>query len=128
VVVDAPCHHNSLTGRVPWKYRESERVLARKWEELLPIHTNLSSIGSWLVDGSAPPDGTGPTEEPVPDPERAQTSPGMAEIVSRLRREQVALNAELEQARLKVASMQASPFWRAREVYAGIRRRLSPKR
>ena len=45
VVVDAPCHHNSLTGRVPWKYRESERVLARKWETLLPIHTNLSSIG-----------------------------------------------------------------------------------
>jgi hypothetical protein len=52
----------------------------------------------------------------------------MAEIVARLRREQVALNAELEQARLKVASMQASPFWRAREVYTGIRRRLSPKR
>ena len=29
VVLDALCHHNSLTGRVPWKYRESERVLAR---------------------------------------------------------------------------------------------------
>ena len=42
----------------------------------------------------------------------------MADLVTRLRREQVALNAELEQARLQVASMQASPFWRAREVYA----------
>ena len=50
VVLDAPCHHNSLTGRVPWRYRESERVLARKWQKFLPIHTNLSSIGSWLND------------------------------------------------------------------------------
>jgi hypothetical protein len=128
VVVDAPCHHNSLTGRVPWKYRESERVLARKWEELLPIHTNLSSIGSWLVDGTDTPAPVGPPEDPDSDREGAPASEGMAEIVSRLRREQVALNTELEQARLKVASMQASPFWRAREVYAGIRRRLSPKR
>ena len=128
VVVDAPCHHNSLTGRVPWKYRESERVLARKWEELLPIHTNLSSIGSWLVDATDTPDPVVASEEPVPDRAGAQAPAGMAEIVARLRREQVALNTELEQARLKVASMQASPFWRAREVYAGIRRRLSPRR
>jgi hypothetical protein len=48
----------------------------------------------------------------------------VAELVTRLRREQVALNVELEQARLQVASMQASPFWRAREVYAGLRSRL----
>ncbi|HTZ08598.1 MAG TPA: glycosyltransferase, partial [Acidimicrobiales bacterium] len=44
VVLDAPCHHNSLTGRVPFAYRTSERVLARKWPGQLPIHTNLSSI------------------------------------------------------------------------------------
>jgi hypothetical protein len=129
VVIDAPCHHNSLTGRVPWKYRESERVLARKWEVLLPIHTNLSSIGSWLIDGADTPDPTplrndGLAEDDVPD-RTGPASPAIAELVTRLRREQVALNAELEQARLKVASMQASPFWRAREVYADIRRRLS---
>jgi len=122
VVVDAPCHHNSLTGRVPSKYRDSERVLARKWQKLLPIHTNLSSIGSWLIDGGDMGDAA---EEVSPehDPQRWE-SPAVAELVTRLRREQVALNVELEQARLQVASMQASPFWRAREVYAGLRSRL----
>jgi hypothetical protein len=117
VVVDALCHHNSLTGRVPWKYRESERVLARKWKERLPIHTNLSSIGAWLLDSEI-------LDEPVVDDAAQPQGPGaVADLVTRLRREQVALNAELEQARLRVASMQASPFWRAREVYARIRDR-----
>jgi len=132
VVVDALCHHNSLTGRVPWTYRESERVLARKWEKMLPVHTNLSSIGSWLIDGSdavgvpAGPDEPTPAQAPVAD------SPGrpgaLADLVTRLRREQVALNAELEKARLQVASMQASPFWRARQVYAAIRDRVRRRR
>ncbi len=132
VVVDALCHHNSLTGRVPWKYRESERVLARKWESALPIHTNLSSIDSWLIDGSgeeasgATPDdregavGGGTEASGPPD--------AIADLVTRLRGEQVALNAELEKARLQVASMQASPFWRARQVYASLRGRLSRRR
>jgi hypothetical protein len=49
----------------------------------------------------------------------------VADLVARLRREQAALNVELEQARLQVASMQASPFWRARQVYASLRDRLA---
>jgi hypothetical protein len=45
VVVDALCFHNSLTGSsVPSAYREAERVLARKWPDHLPIHTNSSTI------------------------------------------------------------------------------------
>jgi hypothetical protein len=52
----------------------------------------------------------------------------VAALVTRLRREQGALNAELEQARLQVASMQQSPFWRAREIYAGLRDRMSRRR
>jgi hypothetical protein len=123
VVVDAPCHHNSLTGRVPWKYRESERVLARKWEDRLPIHTNLSSVGAWLVDETG--DGDLPSTHAVSEEAGEVGTSAMADLVNRLRREQVALSTELEQARLQVASMQASPFWRARQVYAGIRARLS---
>jgi SAM-dependent methyltransferase len=120
VVLDAPCHHNSLTGRVPSKYRESERVLARKWEKLLPIHTNLSSIGSWLIDATEPPDELVTDHDAQPG-----KTPAIADLVTRLRREQVAISSELEQARLQVASMQASPFWRARQVYAAVRERLS---
>jgi hypothetical protein len=126
VVLDAPCHHNSLTGRVPSKYRHSERVLARKWEKMLPIHTNLSSIGSWLVeeaDTDTAPDGADGAAGVA-----APGAPAVAELVARLRREQVELGTELEQARLQVASMQASPFWRAREVYAALRSRLRPRR
>ena len=131
VVVDALCHHNSLTGRVPWKYRESERVLARKWESLLPIHTNLSSIGSWLIDGSAGGEAPGlgetaPAGGPVGD--TAGPPDAIADLVTGLRREQVALNVELEKARLQVASMQASPFWRAREIYAAVRDRIARHR
>jgi hypothetical protein len=129
VVLDAPCHHNSLTGRVPWKYRQSERVLARKWEKLLPIHTNLSSIGSWLTNGADGPDE--PVTIVVPAEAQADAtgqSEGIAELVTRLRGEQRALNTELEQARLQVASMQASPFWRARQVYAAVRDRLTRRR
>jgi hypothetical protein len=127
VVLDAPCHHNSLTGRVPWKYRESERVLARKWEKLLPIHTNLSSIGSWLIDGSDNSEDR-PEEAGTDEGAESGPSPTMAALVTRLRREQGALNAELEQARLQVASMQQSPFWRAREIFAGLRDRVSRRR
>jgi hypothetical protein len=127
VVVDAPCHHNSLTGRVPWKYRESERVLARKWEKMLPIHTNLSSIGSWLLDGGEPPVEAGSAETTPPNGASSDpsTPPGVAALVARLRLEQAALNVELEQARLQVASMQASPFWKARLLYVALRERVA---
>jgi hypothetical protein len=129
VVLDAPCHHNSLTGRVPWKYRESERVLARKWEAQLPIHTNLSSIGAWLIDGTESPELPSVEGEPGDTQLGPREAPAaVAELVIRLRREQAALNVELEQARLRVASMQESPFWRAREIYAGIRDRVFRRR
>ncbi len=129
--LDAPCHHNSLTGRVPWRYRESERVLARKWEKFLPIHTNLSSIGSWLNDRAdaerADTDGADAGVVSVLDEAVVDSSgqpAAIAELIARLRHEQRSLNVELEQARLQVASMQASPFWRAREIYARMRGRV----
>ena len=135
VVVDAPCHHNSLTGRVPVHYRRSERVLARKWEAMLPIHTNLSSIDSWLLGPDDDGDGVPPADDGRGrDGAGGEARDGggadaeVAALVARLRREQVALNGELEQARLRVASMQASPFWRAREAYAALRSRLARRR
>jgi hypothetical protein len=134
VVLDAPCQHNSLTGRVPWQYRQSERALARKWEAMLPIHTNLSSIGAWLLDdhveGRPEPEelGAGPADEGAGAATDRAGVDAMAALVGRLRREQVELNVELEQARLQVASMQASPFWRARQAFDAVRSRLLPRR
>jgi hypothetical protein len=131
VVLDAPCHHNSLTGRVPVLYRSSERALARKWPGMLPIHTNLSSIDTWLLDtdDAAVTQGASDTADEAAGAALGDGgAAGTAELVARLRREQVALNVELEQARLQVASMRRSPFWRARELYASTRQRLTRRR
>jgi SAM-dependent methyltransferase len=119
VVLDAPCHHDSLTGRVPVSYRDSERVLARKWSSMLPIHTNLSSIGAWLLDQ---PETITPSRPPEDGEGHAEQVAG---LVDRLRAERSALTTELEQARHQVASMQASPFWRARELFVRLRDRKS---
>jgi hypothetical protein len=127
VVLDAPCHHNSLTGRVPWKYRDSERVLARKWHDRLPVHTNLSSIDTWLLTEAAPEAAPQAAFEGDGAPDPTQPA-AIADLVTRLRREQVALGMELEQARLQVASMRASPFWRAREVFASLREKVRGSR
>jgi len=128
VVLDAPIHHNSLTGRVPAHYRASERVIARKWRELLPIHTNLSSIDTWLMDAPAEDASGDGAVELDEDGARPVAPDALTGLVGRLRREQVALNRELEQARLQVASMKASPFWRARERVDALRRRLRGSR
>jgi hypothetical protein len=126
VVLDAPCHHNSLTGRVPATYRDSERVLARKWREQLPIHTNLSSIDAWLLDTPGTVNGSDSGDGPDGVGADGDTSPAaIAELVARLRDEQAVLNVELERARLQVASMKASPFWRAREVFAALRDKIA---
>ena len=122
VVLDAPCHHNSLTGRVPFAYRASERVLARKWPAQLPIHTNLSSIDTWLLDPAGEDGAAAPVGEAPPEPGTGDGAEVVA-LVDRLRREQVVLHTELEQARLQVASMQASPFWRARRLAVALLRR-----
>jgi hypothetical protein len=108
---------------VPWKYRDSERVLARKWHDRLPVHTNLSSIDTWLLTEAASV--AAPGGEPASDPSQPAA---IADLVTRLRREQVALGMELEQARLQVASMRASPFWRAREVFASLREKARGSR
>lgn len=118
VVLDAPLHHNTLTGRVPTQYRQSERVVARRWRDMLPVHTNLSSIDTWMLEDDA---------AMAAEPElEAPADPGaVTELLHRLRAEQAAVHRELEQARLQVASMRASPFWRARQLLVGWRDRAA---
>ena len=100
VVVDAPVPPQLPHRPSPSKYRDSERVLAgRKWETLLPIHTNLSSIGSWLIDGpdaAGEPAGTDAAVSATPRADGTDQA-AVADLVTRLRREQTALNVELEQ-------------------------------
>lgn len=119
-VLDAPCHHNTSTTRVPLGYRQSERALAKKWSGLLPIHTNLSSIGDWLLSEPSPPD-PALSDAAGPEPDAGVH----ASLVGSLRAERAALGRELEMARLQVASMEASPFWKLRRLVLGLRHRLS---
>lgn len=44
VVLDVPCHHNSLFSALDDAYRHAEAVLAAKWPRELPILTNSSTI------------------------------------------------------------------------------------
>jgi hypothetical protein len=44
VVLDIPCHHNSLYADLDDAYHHSESVLADKWPRELPILTNSSTI------------------------------------------------------------------------------------
>jgi len=90
---------------------------------MLPIHTNLSSIDSWLLEG--PSRGTGSGSDSA---DEAPDTLGTSALVTRLRDEIAALSAEIERARLKVASMHASPFWRARERFMSVAERFRRSR
>jgi len=123
VVLDALCQHNAK-GRIPANYRDSERVFARKWRSLLPLHTNISSIDDWLIDEDA----TRPAALAVPEPPETEDAGTMVELIARLRAEQAALSAELERARVQVASMRSSPFWLAREAVVAALGRVTGRR
>jgi len=129
VLLDALCHHNSLpSAEVDSAYRASEDVMAQKWSELLPICTPCSVIESgsvtWriarleeqlehLVQQLDEARSGAVTAQEENDRQRIDTAAALEETV-RL----------LDEAKLQISSMEASPFWRARQSYAGVRGRL----
>ncbi|HTZ10746.1 MAG TPA: hypothetical protein VMB72_16865, partial [Acidimicrobiales bacterium] len=72
-------------------------------------------------DAPAAPDDDGAADADAAAAPAPADGAAVAALVDRLRHEQVVLHTELEQARLQVASMQASPFWRARRLYMALR-------
>ncbi len=108
VVLDALCYHNSLTSlQVPPDYQLSEDVIARKWPDLLPIRTLCSVIGSDSTDRRL-----------------AELEGQLDETLRQLDVLRSERKLEQDETALRIASMEASPFWRAREFYARVRARL----
>lgn len=114
-VLDAICHHNSLTGDVPPAYSQSEDVIAAKWRQHLPIATICSVI------------------------ERSSTQRRLAQLEARTQQADASIGALVEErdaardalheSQLRIAAMEASPFWKLRQRYAAaralVRRRIS---
>jgi SAM-dependent methyltransferase len=107
VVLDALCFHNSQTEVTPPEYQLSEDVIARKWPERLPIRALCSVIGS---------DST--------DRQLAELEAEQIRLQETLHAERETARLEREEAGLRIAAMEASPFWRARTRYARLRDRL----
>ena len=107
VVLDALCLHNSQTEETPPEYELSERVIARKWPDELPIRALCSVIGS----------------EPVTR-QVARLEAKQIKLQEKLHDEREAARVERDETALRIAAMEASPFWRARTRYARIRDRL----
>jgi hypothetical protein len=106
-VLDAVCHHNSLTASVDPAYHRSEEVIARKWAGALPIPTICS-----VIDGSPRPEVVAELEQTVAD---------LGELVARLDEERQAAQLQCQELAGRIASMEASPFWKARRIYAAAR-------
>jgi SAM-dependent methyltransferase len=102
VILDVPCHHNSLLGGLDDSYGHSESVLARKWSGELPIVTNSSTIDR------------DPLAEQVAalraDLEAAQQDLARQVEATEAADQQLAARDEL------IAAMEASKAWRARSL------------
>ena len=104
-VLDAVCHHNSLTASLDPAYRRSEEVIARKWVARLPVATICS-----VIDGV-------PSRQEVAE---------LEERVATLDEERRAAQLQCQELGARIASMEASPFWKARRLYAAARSRRRP--
>jgi hypothetical protein len=107
VVLDALCFHNSQTEEPPPEYQLSEDLIARKWPERLPIKALCSVIGSDSTDRQI-----------------AELQAEQIKLQETLHAEREEARVERDQAALRIAAMEASPFWRARMRYARIRDRV----
>jgi hypothetical protein len=50
VAIDAPCFHNSLNTGVSWEFYRSGKQFAKKWRQMLPIHTTCARVDcKWML-------------------------------------------------------------------------------
>jgi SAM-dependent methyltransferase len=105
-VLDAPCLHNSLFAHLsPDFHRARERLLA-KWPDVRPLFSSMGRLD---------------TMEPQPVPTTWVDE--LRERAARLERELAAVSDQLEDRRRHIANMEASRFWRLREVAHRVLRR-----
>jgi SAM-dependent methyltransferase len=105
-VLDAPCLHNSLFAYLsPEFHRARERLLA-KWPDIRPLHSSMGQLD---------------TMEPQPVP--TTWVEDLRERSSQLERDLATVRDQLDDRLRHIANMEASRFWRLRNLVHRVLRR-----
>jgi SAM-dependent methyltransferase len=105
-VVDAPCLHNSLFAYLPPDFHRARERLLAKWPEVRPLYSSMGRL-----DTMAP--------QPVP----ATWVDELRGRVARLEGELVSVHDRLDDRLQHIANMEASVFWRMRNLVHRLLRR-----
>jgi hypothetical protein len=106
VVLDAPCLHNSLFMYLSAEFHRAREQLLAKWPNVRPLHSSMGRLD---------------TMEPEPVP--GTWADELRERSARLEGELAGVRAELDDRRRHIANMEASVFWRLRNLTHRVLRR-----
>jgi SAM-dependent methyltransferase len=106
VVLDAPCLHNSLFTYLSPEFHHAREQLLAKWPDVRPLHSSMGQLD---------------TMEPQPVP--GSWADDLRERSARLEHELAGARAELDDRRRHIANMEASVFWRLRDLTHRVLRR-----
>jgi hypothetical protein len=98
-VLDVPCLHNSLFAYLPPAFHAARERLLAKWPEVRPLHSSMGRLD---------------TMEPEPVP--TTWAEDLRERVGQLERELASARDQLDDRARHIANMQASVFWRLRNL------------
>ena len=105
-VLDAPCLHNSLFAYLPPAFHAARERLLAKWPDVRPLHSSMGRLD---------------TMEPQPVP--TTWAEDLRERVGRLERELAVTRDQLDDRSRHIANMEASVFWRLRNLVHRVLRR-----
>jgi SAM-dependent methyltransferase len=105
-VLDAPCLHNSLFAFLPPAFHAAREVLLDKWPEIRPLHSSMGRLDTMEA-------------RPVP----STWVDRLRERTAELERELASARDQLDDRRRHIANMEASRFWRLRNVVHRVLRR-----
>ncbi|HEX8858506.1 MAG TPA: class I SAM-dependent methyltransferase [Actinomycetes bacterium] len=112
-VLDIPCLHNSLFAYLPPAFHASRERLLAKWPDVRPLHSSMGQLD---------------TMEPQPVP--GTWVDDLHERVAQLERELATTHGELDSTRAEfddrlrhIANMEASVFWKLRNLVHNVLRR-----
>jgi SAM-dependent methyltransferase len=108
-VLDAPCLHNSLFSYLSPQFHDARAKLLAKWPQVRPLHSSMGRL-----------DGMEPQSVPATWVEELRKR---AAGRDELERELAALRARLEDRERHVANMEASLFWKLRNLAHRMLRR-----
>jgi hypothetical protein len=105
-VLAAPCLHNSLFASLSPEFHTARERLLTKWPDIRPLHSSMGRLD---------------TMRPQPVP--ATWADDLREHAAQLETELAAVRERLDDRLRHIANMEASVFWRLRNVAHRVLRR-----